>query len=152
LFSAPKETPVSQSPYAHALAPVAMDATLFIETEAVGTVPAEPQIIRSRFVKINLALLIDEMGQPRNVKEITLNLFPDKVYTGVIETIKQSGDGYSWVGYLKDVEHSALTMVYTSSVFIAHFNGPMGIYEVSSAGDNLYRIIMIDQTKFPGGD
>jgi hypothetical protein len=127
-------------------------AGLFIDTDAARELPAEPQIVRSRFVKVNLALLLDEAGQARDVKEIALVLFSDVVYTGVIEQIEQNGDGLSWVGYLKDVEYSELTMVYTSGVFIGHFASPLGVYEVSIVDDGLYRVIMIDQSQFPGGE
>ncbi len=82
--------------------------------------------MRSRFVKINLDLLMDETGQARDVKEIIFNLFPDVTYTGVIEQVEQSGDSISWSGYLKDVDTSYFTMVYTSGVFMGHFASPLG--------------------------
>lgn len=125
---------------------------LFIETNAVLSLPTQMHISRSRLVKVNQALLIDETGELRSVNEITLNLFPDAVYTGVIVQTDPSDDGYSWVGYLKDVESSQFTLIYTSGVFIGHFASPQGVYEVSSVGDDLYRIVMIDQTKLPGGE
>jgi len=125
---------------------------LFMETDATRELPSEPQIVRSRFAKINLALLLDEAGLARNVKETTFNLFPDVVYTGVIEQVEQSGDSFSWSGYLKGVENSYFTMVYTSGVFMGHFASPLGVYEASFVEDDLYRVIQIDQTKFPGGE
>ena len=132
---------------------LALSATsgLFVDTDATRALPSEQHIVRSRFVKVNLALLMDETGQSRNVKEITLNLFPGVAYTGVLMQIEPNGDGYSWAGYLKGVEYSGLTMVYTSGVFIGHFASPSGVYEVSSAGDDLYRVIMMTPTNLPGG-
>lgn len=127
-------------------------AGLFADTEITRDLPAEPHITRSRFVKVNLGQLLDETGQARNVKEITFNLFPDVVYIGVVEQVEQSGDSYTWSGYLQDVEYSYFTMVYTSGVFMGHFASPQGIYEAVFVEDGLYRVIEIDQTKFPGGE
>lgn len=124
----------------------------FADTELNRELPAEPHISRWRFVKINLGQLLDETGQARNVKEITFNLFPDVVYIGVIEQVEQNGDGFSWSGYLKDVEYSYFTMVYTSEVFMGHFASPLGVYEAVLVEDDIYRVIQIDQTKFPGGE
>jgi hypothetical protein len=131
---------------------VSVSTDLFIATDLTGATPTASEIVRWRFVKLNLGVLLDEAGQYRAVKEFTINLFPDKVYMGVIETFEQSGDGYTWGGYLKDVENSHLAMVYTGGVFIANFSSPEGVYEVSIADNDLYRIIQIDQSKFPGGE
>lgn len=114
-----------------------------------------PHVARSRIVKLNLSLLLDEQGQARPLPpnaEITLSLFPDVNYTGVIEGMQQEGDGYTWTGHLKDVEYSQMYMVYTSGVFIGHFASPAGVYEVSNVGGDLYQIILIDQSQFQGGD
>jgi hypothetical protein len=140
------------APSLEAPTPALSSSGLFIETDAVRSLPVEPHISRSQLVKVNFSLLLDESGQPRNIKEIALNLFPDVIYTGVIEKIEQNGDGFSWVGYLKDVEFSELTMVYTSGVFIGHFASPLGVYEVSFLETDLYRAIMIDQSQFTGGE
>lgn len=132
--------------------PASASFALFIETESVGVIPSEPEIARFRFVKVNLALLLDETGQPRNLganREIVLNLFPDVTYTGVIERM-ESGDGYSWVGHLKGIEFSELLMIVLGDVFAAHIASPDGVYEVSTAGGDLYQIMMIDQSVFQG--
>ena len=92
--------------------------------------------------------VIDESSE----KEVELNLFPDVILTGVIKQITQEDGVISWIGYLKDVEYSELTMVFTGGVFIAHFASPLGVYEVSNAGNDVYRIVLIDQTKLPGGE
>jgi len=128
--------------------------SLFYETESVGETNSAPYVVRSRFVKINLALLLDESGRPRDLEnhEITLNLFPDLTYIGVIKHIEQNGDQYSWVGSLKNIEFSSLTIIFTGGLFIMHAASPAGVYEVSNTGGDLYRIIMIDQKKFPGGE
>jgi len=128
---------------------------LFIETERTGSGKDDSHVSRSRFVEVDFSVLFDEMEGVSNLNvnsQVTLNLFPDVTYIGIIDQVEQSGDGYSWVGHLKDVDLSSLTMIYTSGVFIAKFASPEGVYEVSVAGDDLYQVVLIDQTTFPGGE
>ncbi|MEK6752368.1 MAG: hypothetical protein AABZ00_08880 [Chloroflexota bacterium] len=125
---------------------------LFLDADSTLQLPSEPHISRWRLVKIDLSQLLDESGQAQKVEEITINLFPDTVYTGVITQTEELGDGSTWVGYLKDVEYSELSMVYTSGVYIGHFASPMGVYEVTFVKDDLYRVIQIDQKQLPGGE
>lgn len=140
------------SPLATQVAPLSTFSGLFLETDETRELPAEPHITRWRPVKIDLGQLLDDTGQARNVKEITFNLFSDVVYTGVIEQVEQSGDSYTWSGYLQSVENSYFTMVYTSGVFMGHFASPLGVFEAVYVEGDLYRVIEIDQTKFPGGE
>jgi hypothetical protein len=129
---------------------------LFIDTDSRDTITPPPHVIRSRLVKVNLSLLLDEERRPRPLEpntEIMLNLFPDLTYTGVIEQIEQGRPGsVSWIGSLKNVEYGRLILVFSSGVFIANISSPEGIYEVSSAGVDLYRVIQIDQSKLSGGE
>jgi len=131
------------------------DVGLFVPTDAVGVAAPGPAVTRSRFVKLDWSLLLDENGQaldlPANA-EITLNLFPDVTYTGVVEKIEHDGEGYSWIGHLKEVEFSSMFMVYTAGVLIGHFASPEAVYEVSNVGDDLFRIVQIDQSKLPQRD
>lgn len=131
-------------------------ARLFEETGTSNAEPSAPHIARSRIVRLNLAVLLDETGEarePGTSNEITINLFPDITYTGVIERIEPGGDGYAWTGYLKGIEFSKLSMLLTGDVFIAQFASPEGVYEVSrTAGADLYQIILIDQSRLPGGE
>jgi sulfur transfer complex TusBCD TusB component (DsrH family) len=144
--------PIAISQSTPALGKPSSGASIFLDTDAAIPALAEPHVVRWRAVKINLALLLDESGQARDVKEFTINLFPDVVYTGVIELVEQAGDVVSWSGTLKGVENSYFTMVYTSGAFMGHFGSPLGVYEAAYARDEVYRIIEIDQNKFPGGE
>ena len=116
---------------------------------------ASPSVARHRFSGINLALLLDATGEPLSIAtpiQLQLNLFPDVIYTGVITQVTQDESGITWTGYLDDVEYSALTLVYTAGVFIMHAASPIGTYEVTNVGGELYRIVQIDQTQLPGGE
>jgi len=114
-----------------------------------------PSVARYRFTGINRELLLDVNGEPLPIEtpfHLQLNLFPDVPYTGVIMEVVQDESGITWVGYLDGVEYSALTLVYTAGVFIVHAASPTGVYEVTNAGGDLYRIVQIDQTQLPGGE
>jgi hypothetical protein len=105
-------------------------------------------------VKINFPLLLEESGRARELtgSTIALNLFPDVTYAGMIEQIEGDGDSYTWIGHLENVEFSQLTMILTNDVFIAKIASPDGVYEVSNIGGDLYRVILINQENFPGGE
>lgn len=127
---------------------------LFEDTPGTGTLQVSPGVKRARWVKINSDLLLDAQGRARRLPpkaDITLNLFPDTIYTAVIDEIRDDGNGTTWIGHLEGVENSALIILFTGAVFIGHFASPAGIYEVSSAGDDLYRVIQVDQRGLPGG-
>ena len=127
---------------------------LFLDGGSSEPAPSASYIVRSRVVKINLPLLLDQDGHARLLtgKAITLNLFPDVVYTGVIEQMEENGDSYTWIGQLKDIEFSTLTMLLTEGVFIAKIASPDGVYEVSNIGGDLYRVILINQQTLQGGE
>ncbi|MBI5824997.1 MAG: hypothetical protein HZB18_13285 [Chloroflexi bacterium] len=144
--------PAASSLETPAMALSTSSAGLFLDANSNLQLPSEPHISRWRLVKIDFSQLLDESGQAKKVKEFTINLFPDTVYTGVVTQTEEMGDGSTWVGYLKDVEYSELSMVYTSGVYIGHFASPMGVYEVTFVKDDLYRVIQIDQQQLPGGE
>ncbi len=152
--SSPPMLGESSNPLATPVAFAQEENVLCLDTSRLPlrTLPSEPHVIRSRLVEINLDALLDETGQARAVEEITLNLFPDATYIGVIENIAEEGDGYAWSGHLKGIEFSALYMVYTSGIFLAHFDSPLGVYEIDFVEDDLYRVIQIEQLRYPGGE
>jgi hypothetical protein len=129
-------------------------AELFLDGDSPEPAPTGPHIGRSRVVKINFPLLLDENGHARALtgNAITLNLFPDVIYTGMIEQVEEEGDSYTWIGQLKGVEFSGLTMILTNGVFIAKIASPDGVYEVSNIGGDLYRVVLINQRNIRGGE
>ena len=128
---------------------------LFLDAAGGAGGSTGPEVTRARWVKINGSLLLNRRGEPRKLPEnaeITINLFPDTTYVGVIERVEEEGGSISWTGHLKDVETSELFIVYAADVFIGHFASPLGVYEVSNTGGDLYEVIQIDQSKLPGGE
>jgi hypothetical protein len=43
-------------------------------------------------------------------------------------------------------------MIITEGIFIAKIASPEGVYEVSNIRGDLYRVILINQEKLPGGE
>ena len=112
--------------------------------------PSEPQVVRARLVRVELDQLLGPSG-PADAGAVTFNLFPDATVIGVIEHVETSGDTVSWSGRLDGVEFGTFTMVHTAGVFMAHVASPGGIYEATVVDGDRYRVVQIDQTKFPGG-
>ena len=108
-------------------------------------------VMRSRLVNVNFGLLLAPKGQALDASvnpEITLNLFPDATFTGVIERVEQNSSGSkSWIGSLKEKE-GYFYLVASSGAFIAHVGSKEGgFYEVSLAGESLYKVVQIDQSQ-----
>lgn len=119
-------------------------------TSKAWTAPAS--VGRSRNVSVNTDLLVANYGTMKDIQtnpEVTLNLFDDANFTGVITSVEKTADGYSWVGKIKGQAQSYFYMLTVKDAFILHVaSASDGIYEVSSAGNGLYRVIKIDQSKF----
>ena len=115
--------------------------------------PASAAEVRSRPVTIDRSQLLDEHGSPLPVdgsRRITLNLFPDVSYTGILEQVQQDGGTITWMGRLDGVPNGQFSIVWTAGVFAGHFASPAGICELSNVRGDLYRVIQIDQHKLPG--
>ena len=70
---------------------------LFAESEARGSIDAnaEPTVIRSRYVRLNLELLLDADGTPHDLAAVgntlTLNLFDDISLQAVLDRAEPLG-------------------------------------------------------------
>lgn len=120
---------------------------LFLDSDA--SLPADPAAARERPVELDLDVLLGPDGAARPIDEITINLFPDVAYTGVITETRAEGGSITWNGYLDGIEFSYFTMISTAGVFIGHFASPAGVYEVSFASEGVYRVVLIDQESLP---
>jgi hypothetical protein len=119
-------------------------------------VPDEPQITRSRHVTVEIGSLFNNSnGKPldkQSLPEVTLNLFSDTSYTGVLTNVKQDEWSTTWKGRLKGKQQGYFYLVVTEDIFLAHVASAEGVYEVSWAGDGLYKVVQIDQSKFVDHD
>lgn len=110
------------------------------------------QVMRLRYVNVNLNLLLDAKGKALDVAatpELTLNLFDDTSFIGVVTKIEKTPNvSTSWIGTLKNVENGYFYIVSTGDAVIVHVASPLGTYEASMVGKNVYRVVQLDQTKF----
>ncbi len=126
---------------------------LFSEVPIIDVQSSESNesfILRSRFVEVNLDVLKSADGKPLTrdkVDEVVFNLFPDATYNGVIETIAVSGNDASIQGSIAEVEGGYFYIELVGDTFLAHVASTAGVYEVSSMGDGIYKIIQIDHSQ-----
>lgn len=108
-------------------------------------------VARARYVHVNFDMLFAANGQPlgkARLPEVLLNLFPNVTYIG--QVTRSWGDewGVYWKGTLKDVEYGYFYLTVVDRVFMAHVASPRGVFEVTLAHDDLYKVVQIDQSKF----
>ncbi len=117
--------------------------------------PNESFVVRSRYVFVNTGALFGDNGKPlgsKQLPQITLNLFSNTSYTGVVTSAYMDRWASYWIGRLKGVANGYFYLTVADGAFIAHIASPRGVYEVSWAGDGLYKVIQIDQSKFVDHD
>lgn len=117
--------------------------------------PLEAQIARERFVTVNVGMLFDASGNQlgkESLPEITLNLFPDASFTGLVTRAFTDRWGSYWIGRLSGVAGGYFYLTVVENVLMAHVASPLGVYEVSFAEGNIYKAIQIDQSKFKDHD
>ena len=113
--------------------------------------PARPEVMRSQYLKVNTGLLVSVAGAQadrRSLPEVSLNLFANANYTGVVTDARQDQWGSTWSGSLKGVPNGYFYLTVVDGVFMAHVASTRGVYEVTQAGGDLYRAVQLDQSKF----
>ncbi len=106
-------------------------------------VAADPTVVRSRTVRINLDLLDSIKANDRFV----FNLFDDAVFAAVLGNTENRD---TWVGRIEGEVAGTFTLVRNDGVLIAIIRAPgKGIYRVRSLGDGVAVIQEIDDTRFP---
>jgi hypothetical protein len=115
----------------------------------------EAFIADARFVTVNVGMLFAPNGKAlgkTRLPEISLNLFPNASFVGVVRRSWTDSWGSYWTGSLKGVENGYFYLTVVEGVLMAHVGSPMGIYEVSLVSGDLYKAIRIDQSKFKDHD
>ena len=104
---------------------------------------ADPTVVRSRTMRINLELLNSTMTNDRFI----FNLFEDTAFVAQLEKIKNSN---TWIGSIEDNPTGTFTLVMNNRALSAIIRVPsMGIYRVRSLRDSIVVIQEIDETKYP---
>ncbi len=82
--------------------------------------------------------------------EIGLNLYPDVTFTLILERKQLAQpDGYTWSGRLRGIESGGATLAVGGGQMAANISAGLAQYQVRYAGDGVYAIHTIDQSKFP---
>ena len=121
--------------------------SLFVEVSEPYemAVAQAPQVVRSRFVKVNFRLL---QGIEAS-SEVELNLFNNVVFDAVIERIEPTKNGYTLIGQLKDVDFSRVILVVGGGQITGNVTMPEGFHHIRNAGDEVHLIEQIDQSLYP---
>lgn len=124
---------------------------LFSNPRGLDYLDVKPTEKRTCLVNVNFSMLFDSNGKALDAKQlptVTLNLFSDAVFTGVVKNVVQDQFGTTWGGQLDGYQDGYFTVTVVEGVMVAHVASPIGVFEVSTAGNGLYKVIEIDQSKF----
>ena len=128
------------------------DALLAAQTPGAGAAiaPGFPNSgsFRSRAVGVDFG----QLGAAAS--ELTLNLFDDAVFDGIVEQAEPTfSDGYALSGRLAGVEFGTVTLVVNGGVVAGMVWTPEATYRISPAGGGLHAISQVDRERLlPLGD
>ena len=129
---------------------------------AVDVAPAAPDTLtlRRRLVTIDLGQLVPATDSaargaaagievaPSGV--LTLNLFEDAVFTGLVErTAPTFSGGQSLSGRLAGIEMGTLTLVVNGDVVAGTVRTPEATYSIRPAGNGLHAVSQVDLSQLP---
>jgi hypothetical protein len=111
--------------------------------------PVQPTIVRSKFVKVNFDLLLDQnVGQAD--APLILNFFDDVSFSATMDRVEvRSEDNYTWFGTLKDIDLGHVVLSVVDGDLSGNVSFPGGFYQIRSMGSGYYSVSEIDQSVFP---
>ena len=123
-------------------------------------VASAPRALRRRLVAIDLAQLVPRTdalapgvaagtaATPRGV--LTLNLFDDAVFTGLVEQVAPTfSGGRALSGRLAGVELGTMTLVVNGAVVTGTVRTPEATYRIRPAGNGLHAVSEVDLSRLP---
>ena len=120
------------------------------EMEITQNQVSEPNVVRSRYVSLNVGLLMDSSKMDPAIGSdlrLQFNLFNDVVLTGKIQGKEELGAAITWKGVIDEIEGGYFFVSLVEDKAIVHVASPIGVFEVSNVADNIYRVIEIDHAK-----
>ena len=88
-------------------------------------------------------------GKPSGLQTLSLNLFDDVVFTGIVEHVEPTASGRALWGGLDGVELGTMTLVVNGSIVVGTVRTPAAVYSIRTAGDGTYVIRQIDESTLP---
>ncbi len=123
-------------------------AGLFTDAIQAGSLDVPAAAVRSRSVNVNFDMLGVAWAKRGDI--LDLNLFNDVSFKAILKTVKKvSPKGFAYVGKLKGVGLSTVTMVVEDGLMAANIVFPGGAYQVRSAGDGVHVVSEVDQAAYP---
>ena len=81
---------------------------------------------------------------------LTLNLFDDASFTGLVESVAPTfSGGYSLAGPLAGVEMGTMTLVVNGDVVAGTVRTPEATYRIRPAGGGLHAVSEVDLSRLP---
>ena len=126
-----------------------------IERKAVPAAQSVPLTIRHRLVAIDFQMLRDARAAATRrdgvSATLTLNLFHDTEFTGIVEWAEATASGYVLLGRIRGVEMGTMALVINGEVVAGTVRPPGATYRIRSDGKGTYTISQIDLSKLPPG-
>ena len=132
-----------------------------VRTRTRASVSSDDITLRRRLVTIDFNMIVSARNTLERTRAsgarragmpaaLTLNLFDDVVFTGIIErTASTFSGGYAVSGRLAGVALGTMTLVVNGEVVAGTVRTPLATYRIRSASGGLYAISQIDPSKLP---
>ena len=128
---------------------------LFLPAETPGAADPAPgvTVLRSRVVRIDFGALAAarlDVERVTSSPTLTLNLFDEVVFSGIVErTAPTLSGGYVLSGRLDDVALGTFTLVVNGEMVAGTVLTPQATYRIRSSGGRLHTIRQIDPSTLP---
>lgn len=138
-----------------ALAQLGAPPPLFAPTTVTGDLgtAADPTIVRSRPVAINLHLLAQADGSPRQWAPggaLKLNLFDDVSFTALFDRVELNApNSFAWIGRIDGIDLSQVILVVRDQIMMGSISMPGALYQIRYAGGGLHAVHELNPGAFP---
>ena len=115
---------------------------------AVAALQMPAEVLRQRFVGIDLAGLEETRAQAESLAggTLRLNFFDDAAFEAVITDTRPTSAGYWLTGHLVGQELASVTLVVNGDVVVGTVRAPGGTYAIRWVGNGLYALRQLDPT------
>lgn len=105
--------------------------------------------VRRRTARVNQTLLNGIAGLAPAAPVMTLNLFPNVVYTAVLDAVEDTNPGRAWTGHLEGEPLGTVVLAVFDGAFAGHVSVPGALYEIAGGPDDTAVIAEVDPSLLP---
>jgi len=111
----------------------------------------QPEIVRTRFVKVNFSLLEGDgsLDNGGTAVLLDLNLFGGIFFQARLIQRGKVGSSSTWVGTIDNVPNGQVVFAYKDKILSGNISVPGAFYQVRYAGDGVHAVHELDHSKFP---